>query len=72
MAVIFEWVTSSLRDPGTMYELIMPGRKPLAPTMGSLADADLLPSAMLNFRPSEALKMSHGPTVSDNLLQQIQ
>jgi hypothetical protein len=47
---VFEWVSDSLRDPSRIYELITPARRPLVTSAGSVKQADLLPSAMLNFR----------------------
>ena len=50
VAALFEWLTSCLRDPGTTYELVGPDRRPLAPGAGSFRAAQLVPSALLNFR----------------------
>jgi hypothetical protein len=47
---VFEWMSYSLRDPSRIYELITPARRPLVTSAGSVKQADLLPSAMLNFR----------------------
>ena len=47
---VFQWVSDSLRDPSRIYELITPARRPLVTSAGSVKQADLLPSAMLNFR----------------------
>ena len=72
VAAVFEWVSSSLRDFSTTYELILPGRKPLTPAMGRIADADLLPSALLNFRSKSGHQQLSLPTLNDILLRQIQ
>lgn len=50
MSRIFEWVSDSLRDPARTYELITPARRPLVTSAGTLRQADLLPSSLLNFR----------------------
>lgn len=72
VAAVFEWVSSGLRDFSTTYELILPSRKPLSPVMGRIADADLLPSALLNFRCTDTHLQARSPTLNDDLLRQIQ
>lgn len=68
---VFEWVSDSLRDPSRIYELITPARRPLVTSAGSVKQADLLPSAVLNFR-----WLDHGgpdaglPALRDGLLAQ--
>ena len=53
LTALFEWLTGCLRDPGTTYELVGPDRRPLAPGPGSFRAAQLVPSALLNFRRLE-------------------
>eukprot|EP00882_Tetradesmus_deserticola_P031523 GHRQ01035648.1.p1 GENE.GHRQ01035648.1~~GHRQ01035648.1.p1 ORF type:complete len:156 (+),score=26.63 GHRQ01035648.1:129-596(+) len=49
LSSIFMWLTDSLTDPATTYELIGPDRRPL-PSAGRVAQAQLAPAALLNFR----------------------
>ena len=70
MTAVFEWVSDSLRDVSMTYELLSPGRKALSPTMGTVAQADLLPTALLNFRAASA--RSSNPILRDDVLQQVQ
>lgn len=69
MAAIFEWVTDSLRDAGSIYELIGPDRKPISSSVGSIRKAQLLPSALLNFQRLSAAPQ-RDPTLTDQLLRQ--
>ncbi|KAF6259521.1 hypothetical protein COO60DRAFT_1513000 [Scenedesmus sp. NREL 46B-D3] len=50
LSSLFAWVTDSLTNPATTYELIGPDRKPLTPA-GHVAGAQLAPAVLLNFRP---------------------
>ena len=67
VAVIFEWVSDALRHVGATYELILPSRKPLVTAAGNVRAADLLPSALLNFRWLEVPPPA-GPTLRDALM----
>lgn len=70
---MFEWVTDALRDPGRTYELITPIRRPLVTANGTVAQADLLPSSLLNFRwldPHVIGAASQLPSLRDELLAQ--
>lgn len=64
---MFEWVSDSLRHPASTYELFLPSRKPLVTSLGTVRTADLLPSALLNFRWLESLPPA-GPTLRDSLM----
>ncbi len=50
LTALFEWLSACLADAGCMYELIGPDRRPLQPSPKSLRAAELVPSALLNFR----------------------
>jgi hypothetical protein len=50
LSSLFAWVTDALADPATTYEMVGPDRKPLA-AAGRVADAQLAPAVLLNFRP---------------------
>jgi hypothetical protein len=68
VVAIFEWFCDCLRDASTEYELILPSRAALQVAQGTVRDADLLPSATLNYKP--AVKPSPGcPTLKDDLLR---
>lgn len=72
VTAIFEWVSDSLRDVSMTYELLLPGlgRKVLSPSMGTVAQADLLPTTLLNFRT--AGQPGSLPTLKHDLLKQVQ
>ena len=73
VTAIFEWVSGSLRDPGQTYDLILPSRRPLVASMGTVSAAALLPAALLNLRFSEpASGQQQLPSLSPSLLQQVQ
>ena len=55
VAAIFAWVADALSDPLHTYELICPDRRPLAVGVGSVREADLLPSTTLFFRQGRGL-----------------
>ena len=67
VAAVFEWVSDSLRHPGATYELFLPSRKPLVTSLGTVRAADLLPSALLNFRWLESPPPA-GPSLQDSLM----
>lgn len=52
MERIHETVAAALRHPATLFELVLPDRRPLA-REGRVADAGIAPSVLLNFRPLE-------------------
>lgn len=64
VAAVFEWVSDALRYPASTYELFLPSRKPLVTSLGTVRAADLLPSALLNFRWLESPPPA-GPTLGD-------
>ena len=69
VTAVFEWVSDCLRDPSSIYELILPTRRPLVTSMGRVSDADLLPSALLNLRFDTPQLMS---SLHNALLQQVE
>lgn len=83
VTAVFEWVTTSLANPGIAYELVLPDRQPL-PATGTVGEAGLMPTALLNFRPMDSVlgitaggaagrrgqQQRHQPFLSDALLQQ--
>jgi UBX domain-containing protein 6 len=76
LTAVFEFVTGALRDAGSCYELVLPSRKQL-PVVGCVrAQAELLPSCLLNFRlvadavaPQAAPGARRLPLLSDAMLQ---
>ena len=50
VTAVFEWLSDCLADPGCTYELIGPDRRPLQASQKSMRAAELVPSALLNFR----------------------
>ncbi len=66
MSAIFEWLTDCLSDPGCTYELMGPDRKPLALSAQSIRAAQLVPSALINFR-----RLSTAPQQEPTLRQDI-
>lgn len=78
VTAIFDWVTTSLRDPGLTYELITPGRRAL-PSSAAVGQADLA-GAVLNFRCLSQTQRGYladaagrqVPFLSDALLAQAQ
>ncbi len=65
-------MSDALRQPGRTYELITPARRPLVTSAGSLKQADLLPSSLLNFRRVLASSHVHTCTVSVLAVFQLQ
>ncbi|KAL3148606.1 hypothetical protein ABBQ38_014034 [Trebouxia sp. C0009 RCD-2024] len=73
VTAIFEWVSDSLRDPGQTYDLILPSRRPLEASMGTVSEADLLPAALLNLMFSAPVSgQQEMPSLSPSLLQQVE
>jgi hypothetical protein len=70
---VHETVSCCLRSPATLFELILPDRKPL-PRAGRVGDAGIAPSVLLNFRAVEGHGASSGSchALSDAMLQLAQ
>ena len=68
---MFEWLGYCLRDPGCEYELVGPDRKPVMPATGSMRKAQLVPSALLNFRRLSAAPQQE-PTLRQDVLRLTQ
>ncbi|CAK0752440.1 hypothetical protein CVIRNUC_002146 [Coccomyxa viridis] len=70
-AAIIEWLTQCLKDPGCMYELIGPDRKPLRAAATSLRAAQLVPSVLFAFRRLGATPQQE-PTLRADILRLAQ
>ncbi|MEW5298946.1 MAG: hypothetical protein WDW38_004866 [Sanguina aurantia] len=55
---VHAWVCDALRDSAATYELVTPSRRPM-PTVGTVRQADLAPSTILNFRPTGDTVAAH-------------
>ncbi|CAL5227638.1 g10643 [Coccomyxa viridis] len=66
VSAVFEWLTDCLSDPGCTYELVDPDRKPVGVAAQSMRSAQLVPSALLNFR-----RLSSAPQQQPTLRQDI-
>lgn len=68
---MFEWLTECLSDPGCTYELVGPDRKPVSAAAQSMRSAQLVPSALLNFRRLSAASQQQ-PTLRQDVLRLAQ
>ena len=63
-----EWLTDCLTDPGCLYELVGPDRKPVSAAAHSMRSAQLVPSALLNFRRLSSAHQQQ-PTLKHDILR---
>ena len=68
MSAVFEWLTDCLSDPGCTYELVGPDRKPVNAAAQSMRSAQLVPSALLNFRRLSSAPQQQ-PTLREDILR---
>ena len=71
VSAVFEWLTQCLSDPGCTYELVGPDRKPVSAAAQSMRSAQLVPSALLNFRRLSTVPQQQ-PALSQDILRLAQ
>lgn len=71
VASVMAWVADALCDPLNTYDLVRPDRVTLAAGMGSVHQAQLTPSIVLNFRwtGDSSRTMSATPALREDLLR---